>query len=125
VTSPAEPGPPEVVVLTEEEVVLRGGSGTTTWLVPHNDGTLRPQRHPSARMEQLERRAGVVWRTRIELTLPRGSVLTRIHRRPSNERRSALAHLTSGATGSAQKTTRTRFRVGVGGKLEEERSGGG
>jgi len=125
VTAPSEPGPAEVVVLTEEEVVLRGGSGTTTWLVPHNDGTLRPQRHPTARVELLDRGAGIVWRTRIELTLPRGSVVTRIHTRPSDDRRSALAHLTSGATGSAKKTTRTRFRVGIGGKLEEERVGKG
>lgn len=118
-TAPSEPGPLEVVVLTEEEVVLRGGSGTTTWLVPYHDGTLRPQRHPRAKVEQLQRGPGVVWRTRIELTLPRGSELTRVHSRPSEERRSALAHLTSGAKGSTQKTTRTRFRVGVGGKLEE------
>lgn len=118
-TSRTELGPLEVVVLTEEEVVLRGGSGTTTWLVPYHDGTLRPQRHPHAQIEQLERGAGVVWRTRIELPLPRGSVLTRVHSRPSDERRSALAHLTSGASGRAHKMTRTRFRVGAGGKLEE------
>jgi len=120
VTPEPEAGPREVVVLTEEEVVVRGAQRTTTWLVPHHDGTLRPQRHPSARIEQLERGTGVVWRTRIELTLPRGALLTRVHSRPSERRRSALEHLTSGATGTARQTTRTRFRVGPGGVLVEE-----
>ena len=119
-TSTAEPGPLEVVVLTEEEVVLRGGASTTTWLVPYHDGTLRPQRHPTAHAEQLERGTGVVWRTRIELRLPRGALLTRVHSRPSERRRSALEHLTSGASGTARNTTRTRFRVGPGGALLEE-----
>ena len=119
-TPKSEPGPLEVVVLTEEEVVQRGGASTTTWLVPYHDGTLRPQRHPGARAEQLERGTGVVWRTRIELSLPRGALLTRVHSRPSERRRSALEHLTSGSSGTAQSTTRTRFRVGPGGKLVEE-----
>jgi len=111
--------PSEVVVVIEEEVVLRGGPGTTTWLVPHHDGTVRPQRHPSAQAEQLARGAGIVWRTRITLTLERGAVLTRVHSRPSTRQRSALEHLTSGATASPRATRRTRFRVAAGGELVE------
>ncbi|HWP05024.1 MAG TPA: hypothetical protein VNN72_04750 [Polyangiaceae bacterium] len=118
-TDESAPAPSEVVVVIEEEVVLRGGAGTTTWLVPHNDGTVRPQRHPSASSEQLDRGAGIVWRTRITLRLERGAVLTRVHTRPSARRRSALEHLTSGASAPQRATTRTRFRVAAGGKLVE------
>lgn len=109
----------ETVVLTEEEVVLRGGAATIAWLVPQADGFVRPQRHPSARVEQLERGAGVVWRTRITLELPRGAELTRIAVRPAERRRSALEHLTGGARGPGRTTTRTRFLVGPGGALVE------
>ncbi|HEX5099973.1 MAG TPA: hypothetical protein VFV94_10755 [Polyangiaceae bacterium] len=118
-TEKSAPAPSEVVVVTEEEVVLRGGAGTTTWLVPHHDGTVRPLRHPSATSEQLQRGAGVVWRTRITLRLERGAVLTRVHSRPSERRRSALEHLTSGASAPHRSTTRTRFRVAAGGELVE------
>ena len=118
-TEKTAPQPSEVVVVTEEEVVLRGGAGTTTWLVPLHDGSVRPQRHPSARVEQLERGTGVVWRTRITLTLERGAVLTRVPTRPSERRRSALEHLTSGASAAHRSTTRTRFRVAARGELVE------
>ena len=111
--------PLETVVLTEEEVVLRGGAATIAWLVPQADGFVRPQRHPSARAEQLERGAGVVWRTQITLTLPRGAEVTRIVVRPSERRRSALEHLTGGTRGPGRTTTRTRFRIGPGGVLVE------
>jgi hypothetical protein len=119
VTEKSAPAPTETVVITEEEVVLRGGAGTTTWLVPYHDGTVRPQRHPSANAEQLERGSGVVWRTRITLMLERGAVLTRVHTRPSERRRSALEHLTSGASAPQRATTRTRFRVAARGELVE------
>jgi hypothetical protein len=118
-TEKSAPGPIETVVVIEEEVVLRGGAGTTTWLVPHHDGTVRPQRHPSANIEQLERGTGVVWRTRITLKLERGAELTRVHTRPSGLRRSALEHLTSGASAPQRATTRTRYRVGARGELIE------
>jgi hypothetical protein len=107
------------VVLIEEEVVTRGGAATSTWIVPQNDGFVRPQRHPTARAEQLERGTGVVWRTRITLELPRGAELTRIVVRPGERRRSALEHLTGGRRGSGQTTLRLRFRVGPGGALVE------
>lgn len=118
-TEKTAPAPSETVVVIEEEVVLRGGPGTTTWLVPHNDGTVRPQRHPSASIEQLERGTGIVWRTRITLKLERGAVLTRVHTRPSERRRSALEHLTSGASAPQRATKRTRFRVAARGELVE------
>jgi hypothetical protein len=111
--------PLETVVLTEEEVVTRGGPATISWLVPQHDGYVRPQRHPSARAEQLERGSGVVWRTRITLELPRGAELTRIVVRPGRERRSALEHLTGGGRGPGRTTLRLRFRVGKGGALVE------
>ena len=118
-TEKTAPAPSETVVVIEEEVVLRGGPGTTTWLVPHHDGTVRPQRHPSASIEQLERGTGIVWRTRITLKLERGAVLTRVHTRPSERRRSALEHLTSGASAPQRATKRTRFRVAARGELVE------
>jgi len=112
-------GPLETVVLIEEEVVMRGGAATIAWLVPQQDGFVRPQRHPSARVEQLERGTGVVWRTRITLELARGAELTRTVVRPLERRRSALEHLTGGARGPGRTTTRTRFRVGPRGALLE------
>ncbi len=119
-TSKAAPGPLEVVVLTEEEVVLRGGVATTSWLVPYNDATVRAQRHPSARPEQLDRGPGIVWRTRITLELPREAWVTRVDRRPDTRARSALEHLTLGSRGAQLRETRTRFKIGAGGELHPE-----
>jgi hypothetical protein len=120
VTTNAAPGPLEVVVLTEEEVIVANGPASVRWIVPYNDGSLRAQRHPTAKAEQLPRGSGIVWRTRITLELPRGAIILRVREQPQKRGRSALDYLTSGAEGGAHDVTRTRFRVGAGGELIEE-----
>ena len=99
------------VTLLEEEVVLRGGAGTVSWLVQHNDGWVRAPSHPSAEVEMLDRGGGVVWRRRVTLALAPGTALTRVETRPDSRPKSALEHLTGGARGASRKTRRTSYTV--------------
>ncbi|HEY3496932.1 MAG TPA: hypothetical protein VGK73_19670 [Polyangiaceae bacterium] len=110
--------PLERVELVEEEYVASRGSAEITWRVQKNDGWVRPAGVPGARSERLERGAGVVWRTRIELELPRGTRLLRVESRPDARPASTLAHLTGGGRGSRRRTLRVEYRVGAGGALE-------
>lgn len=118
------PGPPEHVVLVEEEVVMAGGAGIVSWLVQHHDGWVRAPSHPSASVERLERGSGVVWRNRVTLELPRGSTVVRVEARPALRAKTALEHLTSSARGASRKTLRREYRVGAGGKLVAEKPDG-
>ena len=121
--TPKQPDSPplEHVELVEEEVVMAGGASTVAWLVRHHDGWLRAPSHPSALSERLERRSGVVWRTRVTLELPRGSELVRVETRPAARQKSALEHLTGGGRGAPRKTSRRAYRVGTGGELIPEK----
>jgi hypothetical protein len=117
VNSAAPPGPLEEVVVVEEEFVTGRGSATVGWFVPLNDGVVRAHRHPSARVDVLERGPGIVWRRKVTLALGRGAVLTRIESRPRAEARDAFEHLTGGSRGPARRAVRTSYRVDAGGRL--------
>jgi len=117
VTSAGPPAPLEEVVVVEEEFVTGRGSATVGWFVPLNDGVVRAHRHPSARVEVLERGPSIVWRRRVTLALARGSVLTRVESRPRAEARTAFEHLTGGSRAPARRAVRTRYRVDSGGQL--------
>ena len=88
-----------------------------TWLVQHNDGWVRARSHPAARSEPLERGSRVVWRTRVTLSLPRGTGLERVESRPAPNQRTALDYLTGSARGASRRTTRRSYVVGPGGAL--------
>ena len=113
--TPEEPAaaPRESVTLIEEEIVMAGGAATVKWFVGHNDGWVRAQSYPGARVERLDRGPKIVWRTRVTLELVRGTPLTRVEMRPDTRRRTALEHLTSSARGMCQKKLTDRFAVGA------------
>jgi hypothetical protein len=117
VTSPPAPGPLETVALLEEEVVLAGGAGVVNWLVRYNDGWVRAGRHPTASSEKLDRGSGVVWRTRITLTLVRGTPLQRLEVRPDTRPKTALEHLERGSRGALRAKKVRHFLVGERGEL--------
>ena len=94
-----------------------GGTSTVNWLVRLNDGWVRAQSHPSARSERLERGSGIVWRTRVNLELPRGTALRRLERRPASNTKSALEHLTGGARGAKRRTLERSYFVAAGGAV--------
>ena len=113
----APPGPSERVELVEEESVAPGGAVMVTWLVQYNDGWVRARSHPAAQSEPLERGSRVVWRTRVTLSLPRGTALERVESRPAPNERTALDYLTGSARGASRRTTRRSYVVGPGGAL--------
>ena len=114
------PEPRERVELVNEEFVGERGSVKVVWLVKHNDGFVPASESPGARSERLDAGPRVVWRSRVELELPRGAVVVRVETRPGAARGSTLAHLTGGAKASRPRVVRTRFSVGARGKLVPE-----
>jgi hypothetical protein len=110
----------ERIVLVEEEVVVRGRTSTVVFRVRVNDGWVRASRHATARAEQLSRGPGIVFRTRIELSLPSGAVVERTHTEQLPDAGSALDHLMSGRKGTRARVTRTRLTVLPGGELRAD-----
>lgn len=108
----------ETLRLVEEELVAGRGSSAVNWFVRKNDGWVRAGTYPGARVERLSRGPGVVWRTRVELELPRGALLERVASEPLGERASTVEHLTRARPGVKRRTVRTRYRVGPRGELE-------
>jgi hypothetical protein len=119
VTPPNEPSEPlERVVLTEEETVTRGRRSVVSYRVRLNDGWVRARSHPTARAEPLDRGPGVVYRTRIELDLPRGTLIERAETAPARGSKSTVDHLFSGSRSAGAPARTARFVVGRGGSLE-------
>jgi hypothetical protein len=110
----------ERIVLVEEEVVVRGRTSNVVFRVRVNDGWVRASRHETARAEQLSRGPGVVYRTRIELSLPAGAILERAATEQLPDTGSALEHLVSGRKGPRTRVTRTRLTVLPGGELRTD-----
>jgi len=107
----------ERVVLVAEEFVGERGSVKVWWLVKHNDGFVAPAELPGARSERLDAGPRVVWRTRVEVELPRGTEVVRVETRPGAARGSTFAHLTGSARSTRPRFLRVRFVVGPRGEL--------
>lgn len=112
--------PRERVVLIEEEAVVRGRPRRVSYRVRVNDGWVPARRHESAVAEPLSRGPGVVFRTRIELSLPVGALVERTEMEQIPEAKSALDHLLADRKRPRGRTTRTRLRVGPRGELRPE-----
>jgi hypothetical protein len=109
----------ERVSLIEEEFVAARGSARVVWLVKKNDGWVRAGSAPGAVSERLSSGPGIVWRTRVELSLPRGTHVVRVETRPEPRPTSTMEHLTGGAPGRKREITRRQLRrVAAGGVLE-------
>jgi hypothetical protein len=109
----------ERVVLVEEEVVVRGRTRRVTFRVQVNDGWVPASRHETARPEQLSRGPGVVFRTRVELSLLTGTLVERSSSDQLLQTRNALDHLVADRKGPQRRVTRTRLAVQPGGELRE------
>jgi hypothetical protein len=107
------------VVLLEEEVVVRGRTRRVTFRVQVNDGWVTASRHETARAEPLSRGPGIVFRTRVELSLPAGTQVERSVSDQLPRTRSALEHLVADRRGPDRRVTRTRLTVQPGGELRE------
>jgi len=110
--------PLERLSLLEEEHVQARGTSRTSWRVAKNDGWIRPNAVPGARVERLETAPGIVYRTRIELELPRGTRLLRVELRSEPEAASTFEHLTGTTRGARKRTRTSEYRVGAGGTLD-------
>lgn len=109
----------ERLALIEEEFVAARGSARVVWWVKKNDGWVRAGSAPGAVSERLSAGPGIVWRTRIELSVPRGSQVVRVETRPEPRPTSTMEHLTGGAPGRKREITRRQLRrVATGGVLE-------
>jgi hypothetical protein len=113
----------ERVVLLEEEVVTGGRTRRVSFRVRVNDGWVPAKRHETAVTELLSRGPGVVFRVRIELSLPAGTVVERSDAAQLPESRGALEHLVSARKGTRGRVTRTRLLVHPGGELRPEPRG--
>jgi hypothetical protein len=107
----------ELVVLVNEEFVGERGSVKVAWLVKYNDGFVAAAELPGARSERLDAGPRVVWRTRIDVELARGTEVVRVETRPGAARGSTLDHLTGGARPTRPRILRTRFVVAARGEL--------
>ncbi|HEX6765992.1 MAG TPA: hypothetical protein VF103_10955 [Polyangiaceae bacterium] len=114
------PAPRERVVLVDEELVVERGSVKIAWLVSHNDGWIPASKCEGATSKRLDTSPRVVWRSSVEVELPRGTRVLRVETRPSQKRGSTLAHLTGSARSAGQGVVKTRFVVGPGGRLAPE-----
>jgi hypothetical protein len=114
----AEEAPRERVVLLEEESVVRGRTRRVSYRVQVNDGWVPARRHATAIAEPLSRGPGVVFRIRIELSLPAGTLVERTVAEELPESKNALDHLVADRKTLRGRTSRTRLVVRRGGELE-------
>ena len=115
----------EPVELFESETILERGHRTLLWLVRRNDEWTSATEWPGAVVESLAPGPGTVWERRIEIRLPRGTVLQRVESRPAPvRRRDPLDYLAREARRAARRVKRSRFRVGRDGDLVPERPRG-
>jgi hypothetical protein len=108
----------ERVVLLEEESVVRGRTRRVSYRVQVNDGWVPARRHATATAEPLSRGPGVVFRIRIELSLPAGTLVERTVAEELPESKNALDHLVADRKTLRGRTSRTRLVVRRGGELE-------
>jgi hypothetical protein len=113
----------ELVEVIDEACVVARGNVERVWFVELRDGWIRAKTFPSANSEFLSRGAGVIFRQRIRLQLPQGTLLERRESRPIPSVRTTLEHLTAAARTPARRHTRVRYRVGRGGALIPEGDG--
>ena len=113
----------ERVVLFEEEVVVGGRTRRVSYRVRVNDGWVPAKRHETAVAELLSRGPGVVFRSRIELSLAAGTLVERSDTEQLPESRGALEHLVSARKGTRGRVRRTRLVVQSGGELRPEPQG--
>jgi hypothetical protein len=121
-----EPAVSERVEVVDEESVVDHGTRRVTWFARVGDTWQRCSALDGATVEQLAAGPGTVWRTRIEVVLPRGTGLRRQVLSPSPAApRDALSYLMSRAGRSGQRLSYTYYKVCRGGTIERADDGTG
>lgn len=106
-----------ISVIEDERVVPRG-SATTYWFVRVHDGWVRAGNLPEARVETVEPGPSVIWQQRVDLELPRGTLLMQVRSAPHVVAKSPLDYLSAG-TRRKRRTVRTVHRVTARGLVTE------
>jgi hypothetical protein len=107
------------VALQSFETVMRGGVRRVTWLLSTDEDWTLVSEQPNARVTNLDRGPGVVWRREVIVTLPVGARLMRVESMPERAApRDPLAYLLGSPGGPGRKTRRNEFVVAPGGVLE-------
>jgi hypothetical protein len=115
----APPVPPEELVdVIDEERIVERGTAQVNWFVRLNDGWVHVSAWPGALSERLDAGAGMVWQSRTQLRVPRGTYFMRVESRPSRyAREEPLDYLTRGAPSKSRQTRRNYYLAGRAGEL--------
>jgi len=113
--------PLERLELTDGEIVVARGTREISWWVKKEDGWVNARGWPETRVELLEAGPGTVWECRLELELPRGTLLMRVESHPApSERADPMRYLERETRLARRRVTRTYFKVGRRGELLRE-----
>lgn len=117
---------PEVLVevtLSCHELVVPGGTRTTSWYVREQERWLMAHRHPSARREQQNAGPGTVWEETLHLRLPPGARLKQVVQEPTaGEARALFDYLRKEIRGVTRTNREREFAVDEKGRLTVQRS---
>ena len=112
---------PEQVELTDGEVVVARGTRAITWWVRTGDAWINARGCPGAKVEQLDAGPGTVWQCRLDLELPRGTLLMRVESHPLRTgRKDPFEYLERETRRARRRVLRTYFKVGRRGELVRE-----
>ena len=115
--------PLESIELTDGEFVVKRGTRAISGWVRKSDGWINARESPGAKVEQLDAGPGTVWQCRLDLELPRGTLLMRVESRPvPAARKDPLEYLERETRRARRTVIRTYFKVGRRGELLAERS---
>jgi hypothetical protein len=97
--------------------VVPYGEARVTWFVRKSDGWVRAAEWPGAAVEQRDAGPGTVWERAVTVELPAGTELLRVETRPRAEAPKDPLSYFDRRGSRARATRRTRYRVGVGGRV--------
>lgn len=111
--------PAERIEVIDEECVVDHGTRRVSWSARVGDTWQRCATIEGAKLERLAAGPGTVWRTRIELELPRGTLLMRQVVSPTAPPpRDALSYLTGGTARRGQRLSYSYYSVRRGGAVD-------
>jgi hypothetical protein len=112
---------PELIELTDGEVVVARGTRAISWWVKKGESWINARGWPGTKVEQLESGPGTVWECRLDLEVPRGTLLMRVESRPlSGARTDPFEYLERETRRARRSVLRTYFKVGRRGQLLRE-----
>ena len=111
----------EQIELTDGEVVVSRGTRAITWWVKKGESWINARGWPGAKVEQLDSGPGTVWECRLDLEVPRGTLLMRVESHPLPlTRTEPFEYLEREIRRARRRVLRTYFKVGRRGELLRE-----